>query len=669
MFVVLLGMEPAPVAALRDALFDAYQTLMPRQRASAPAVIVAIDENTLETRGQWPWPRTVVAELISAIARAKPAAIGVDLLFVEPDRSAPGADAALADAVRAAPVVLGVAGLSHRDRRYPFPPQSVPVRMNAARELPLVSFDGHLQSRPEINRAAAGRGLISVDATDRVVRRVPLVARIGRVIVPALSAETLRVAIGAPPLRIEDRGGENVTVVLGDAAIPVQADGTMQVYFGPHDEDRFVAAEEVFSGRAAPDLFRDKLVLIGVTGLGLLDYQATPLGERIPGVEIHAQMLEQMFDGRFLRRPTRASWMEAALLACLGLLLVFVVPRARVWLSAAMVAGAVIALAAGGMLAFKAGILLNVAGPVLGALVVFGGVLAATYAEADRQRRLLREAQARVAGELEAARRIQMGLLPAPRTLFAGESRFGLEALLEPARTVGGDFYDCFMIDRHRLFFAVADVSGKGLPASLFMALAKSLLKSIALRADSPDPGTLFMRANAEISRDNPEALFVTAFAGILDLRTGALAFCNAGHEPPLVCLPGAKLEVLEHAGGPPLCVMEGYEYPTGHRTLVPGEWLCIVTDGVTEAMNPRRELYGAGRLRDVLERHRGDSPQALVAAVGEDVRAFAVGADQSDDVTLLCVRWNGGAAGPAPAGEDEIEDDLSIGLAVPTGR
>jgi serine phosphatase RsbU (regulator of sigma subunit) len=174
------------------------------------------------------------------------------------------------------------------------------------------------------------------------------------------------------------------------------------------------------------------------------------------------------------------------------------------------------------------------------------------------------------------------------------------------------------------------------------------------------------MRANAEISRDNPEALFVTAFAGILDLRTGALAFCNAGHEPPFVCLPGSALEVLEHAGGPPLCVMEGYEYPTGHRTLRPGEWLCVVTDGVTEAMNPRRALYGAGRLRSVLERHSAEAPPALVAAVGEDVRVFAGGADQSDDVTLLCVRWNGGAAaGLAPSGEEDIEEDLSIGLAV----
>src|SRR5258708_35584182 len=151
------------------------------------------------------------------------------------------------------------------------------------------------------------------------------------------------------------------------------------------------------------------------------------------------------------------------------------------------------------------GLLLSVRAPALAALAVFAALLGATFAEADRQRRLLREAQGRVAGELEAARRIQMGLLPAPRSLFAGEARFALDALLEPARTVGGDFYDCFMVDQHRLFFAVGDVSGKGLPASLFMALSKSLLKSIALRAERLDPGPILVRASAEISRDNPE--------------------------------------------------------------------------------------------------------------------------------------------------------------------
>jgi CHASE2 domain-containing sensor protein len=624
---LVLALDSPSVAVWREPVFDTYQKFLPRARASAPAMVVAIDERSLETRGQWPWPRTLVADLVRAIAQAGPAAIGVDLLFVEPDRSTPGADAALAQALEGRKVVLGIAGLEYRDRRWP-PPQAAPVRQSSTRELLLRRFEGHLQTRPELDRAAAGRGLLSVDSPDRVIRTVPLVARIGEVVVPALSVEMVRVAASLPVLRIDDRGGERVALVLGDLAIPVQSDGTLRPWFARHDPARFVSAEEVLSGSAPPELLRDKLVLIGVTGLGLLDYQATPLGERIPGVEIHAQILEQMFDGAYLHRPTGAALLEAGLLALAGLGFVLLVPWARAPYSTLFLALAIVLFILIGLLAFKAGYVIDVGGPALGTLLVFGTLLVATLAEA-------RAAQARVAGELAAARRIQMGLLPAPRRLFAGEARFALDADLEPARVVGGDFYDCFMLDANRLFFAVADVSGKGLPASLFMALSKSLMKSIALR-DGADPAAILTQASAEIARDNPESFFVTAFAGVLDARSGVLEFCNAGHEPPYLCRPGAAPERLEHPGGPPLCVLERFAYPCARRKLEPGETLCVVTDGVTEAMDRAGALYGAARLRTVI------SEKTDIAAVREDVRRFIGGAEPADDVTLLCLRWNG---------------------------
>jgi adenylate cyclase len=636
-FCILIGLEPPPLGAVRDALFDGYQRLMPRERHSAPATIVEIDERALDERGQWPWPRSVVAELIDRIAAARPAAIGVDILFVEPDRSSPTSDAVLAHALQGQNAVLGIAGLEYRDRRYPFPPQAAPARVASKRDLPLRRFDGHLQSRPEINRAAAGRGLLSSDSKG-VVRRVPLLARIGQVIVPALSVEMLRVATDTPLLRIADGGGENLQLAVANASIPLQADGSLYIYYGRTDPGRFVSAEDVLAGTARADLLKDKLVLIGVTGLGLLDYQMTALGERIPGVEIHAQLLEQMFDGTYLRRPTGAPWIEAALLALAGLILVLGVPALRPLESCLLVLAVVVTLAAMGLFAFRSGYLINVAAPALGAAALFAAILAATYAEADRQRRLLREAQARVAGELEAAHRIQMGLLPLPRELFAGEQRFDLEALLEPARTVGGDFYDCFMLDEDRLFFLVGDVSGKGLGASLFMALSKSLLKSIALRKKS-DPATILMRASREIGRDNRESLFVTALAGVLDTRSGELVYCNAGHEPPVASLIGEIPQRLFDSGGPPLCVIEEYAYVSKTIQLGPGGWFCVVTDGVTEAMNERRELYGSVRLLTVLR--EGKDPAAIVRSVRDDVRAFAGTAEQSDDLTLLCVRWN----------------------------
>ena len=615
---------------------------MPRSRASAPAVIVAIDERALDAQGQWPWPRNLVADLIEAINAARPAAVGVDVLFVEPDRTSSTSDARLAEAVQRGRVVMGIAGLEYRDRRYPFPPRAAPARVSAKRELQLRRFDGHLQSRPEINQAGDGRGLISSDAKE-IVRRVPLVARIGQVIVPALSVEMIRVATGAPVLRLTDQGGERLALGVGALDIPLQSDGTLYVWFGPHDAERIVSAEDVLSGKAATELLRDKLVLVGITGLGLLDYQITALGERIPGVEVHAQILEQIFDGEYLRRPTGASWMEAALLAAAGLALVLLVPAVRPWVSASLLAALIAAFIAIGLVAFRGGVLLNIAAPAIGVAFLFATLLASTLAEADRQRRVLREAQARVAGELEAARRIQMGLLPAPTELFLDERRFTLAALLEPARTVGGDFYDCFMLDDDRLFFIVGDVSGKGLAASLFMALSKSLLKSIALRG-ARDPAEIFNRANAEISRDNPESLFVTAFAGIYDARTGQLLMCSAGHEPAVLGQPGAAPERLLHSGGPPLCVIRDFAYSSSEVELAPGGWLCVVTDGVTEAMNERMELYGASRLLETL---RGLSdPWAIVAAVQDDVRRFAGPAEQSDDLTLMCVRRAAGKEG-----------------------
>lgn len=620
---LLVGFDAAPVRALREGLFDGYQRAMPRVRESAPAIIVEIDERSLDARGQWPWPRTEVAELLRAILAARPAAVGVDLLFVEPDRS--GGDAALAQAIQNRNVVLGIAGLESRDRRFPFPPRAAPVRLS--RELPLRRYDGHLQSRAEISRAAAGLGLLSTEST----RRVPLVARVGPVVVAALSVEMLRVASGASALRIDE------ALHIGEVKVPIQPDGTFHVHFGPHDPQRFVSADMVMSGRADPQLLRDKLVLVGITGLGLLDFQATPLGERIPGVEVHAQILEQIFDGRMLRRPAAASWMEALLLALVGVALIAIVPRFRPLVWAAFFLAIVVALAALGIFAFRGGLLVDVAAPALGAALVMGIVLAATLAEADRQRRALREAQARVAGELEAARRIQAGLLPDPRRRFAGESRFALEALLEPARTVGGDFYDCFMLDERRVFFVVADVSGKGLPASLFMALSKSLLKSIALRGGE-EPARVLERASAEISRDNTESLFVTAFAGVLDAETGRLVYCNAGHEPPLLCRPGAAPQRIVQSGGPPLCVIEGYSYASAELVLPAGASLCVVTDGVTEAMNVKGELYGAQRLAALL----AGLPSVTPEAVRDDVRRFAGGALPSDDLTLLCVRFSG---------------------------
>ncbi|HEY7600448.1 MAG TPA: CHASE2 domain-containing protein, partial [Candidatus Limnocylindrales bacterium] len=556
--------------SLRENGFDAYQRMFPRERRSAPATIVEIDERSLSALGQWPWPRTQVAQLVERIAAHEPAAIGFDLLFPESDRfspsavahlvpdlpadlaarlqAVPGNDARLARAMGAARVVVAVAGLEGRDERFPAPPAAAPVLLRSAEPPALRYFPGHLSNVPTIEQAAAGRGLISADAGDRVVRRVPLLGTVDGVQVPALSLEMWRVASGAPGFTVRPAPGGLYQVSFADAHVPMQPDGSVWIRYSRHAPERFVSASDVLAGRVDPEMLAGRLVLVGVTGVGLLDYKVTALGEQVPGVELHAQLIEQVFDGAYLSRPAWALWLELALLASGSALLVFLVPAVRVRASVGALFGLLFLFVAAGIAAFLAdGLLIDSVWPSLGLTAVFAVLLAGALSEADRQRRQLREAAARSAGELQAARRIQMGLLPDPAVLFERERDFALRALVEPAFSVGGDFYDCFKLDDGRLFLVVADVSGKGMPAALFMALCKATIKAAAMSAGG-GPGAALQRAAAEIERDNPETFFVTVFAAALDPASGRLEYCNAGHEPPFLRRPGGALERLPPA-------------------------------------------------------------------------------------------------------------------------
>jgi serine phosphatase RsbU (regulator of sigma subunit) len=349
-------------------------------------------------------------------------------------------------------------------------------------------------------------------------------------------------------------------------------------------------------------------------------------------------------------RPRWATWIEGLALIIAGLCIVFSVPRISPARSTVLLAAILLVLGAAGFAIYRgAGFLIDASVPGAAIALLFAAMLVETLAEANAQRKLLserlqveREAAARLTGELDAARRIQIGILPKADSAFPGERRFEIAASMEPAREVGGDLYDFFMLDSDRLFFLVGDVSGKGLPASIFMAVSKALCKSTALR-HGRRVDELLRQASTEIARENPESLFVTAFAGVLDVSSGHLQYCNAGHEPPLVLAADRALERLEEGGGPPLCVLEGFPYTAGEHRMNARSSLCVVSDGVTEAMNSAGELYGAGRLRQVLERSRdAKNPAALVDTIRSDIAQFVGGAETADDLTLLVLRWNG---------------------------
>ncbi len=261
----------------------------------------------------------------------------------------------------------------------------------------------------------------------------------------------------------------------------------------------------------------------------------------------------------------------------------------------------------------------------------------------------LEQARHRMEDELNVGREIQMSMLPLIFPPFPDRPEFEVHAALQPAREVGGDFYAFFLLDEDHFCFCVGDVSGKGVPAALFMAVTKTLIES-RTRTDY-SPASVLTHVNDEISRNNDACMFVTIFLGILDLRSGTVVFTNAGHNPPYIRRPDGSVECLAQRHGPVVGAVDGTVYSEDSITLASQDQLVLFTDGVTEAMDPAGALYGEGRLEELLRCEGLDSTQAAVSAVMKGVEAFEGSAEQADDITLLSVQF----AGRSNAGEKAV--------------
>ncbi len=649
---------PPDFNVARLALFDFFQSTMPRQPTADHVVVIGIDDDAIKTEGRWPWPRDRQAALIRSLLAAHPKAVGFDGFW-------PGAakeDAALVAVLTGAPFVVGVQGFDPgRPIEYEGVLPTVPIAGGDRLADRLPSFPSAEGSNPPVDAAAAGHGVISNQADrDGVFRRYSLLSVFDGRIAPALSLELYRVAERAEFITLLGRDNRAAAVQVGSIRIPTDREGRIWIDYEPRNLVKVCSAIAIVPGKGCRLInsntivsLNDKFVLIGVLAPALEGQQRkTPMGGRegaMPGVEIHAQALENIISGEFARTVPHAEIVEPALTLVLGLCLIIALPEASVFGCAILIAATVAILGLGGALLWREfRILADVASPAIGCSAVVVGMLAGGLAEADAQRRRLRQeleirnlAAAHAEGELEAARAIQMGILPRPEDL-ARDDRYDLAALMVPARQIGGDLYDFFKIDPDHLFFAVGDVSGKGLPASLFMALGKSLCKSCALRGET-DIGAIVRRANQEISRDNPEMLFITLFAGILNLETGELRFCNAGHDAPFLLRAGeAPLSVLGE-GGPPLCVADEFPYQTEVRRLMPGDLLCLTTDGVTEAMTADGALMGRNVVERVLAPTTATaSARQVTELLQAAVATFVAGAEPSDDLTILMLRWQG---------------------------
>ncbi|WP_321501592.1 adenylate/guanylate cyclase domain-containing protein [Breoghania sp.] len=432
---VMIGLRlanPPFVEAVRELTFDYYQRLWPREYVPMPVRIVDIDDAALAEYGQWPWPRTRIAALVKRLSELGAASISFDMVFSEPDRTSPGRfaetldygatldasrmkallsrlpdnDTVLADALVDKPVILGFATLADRSGGMPLAKAGIAYGGTDPKSI-LAPFPSALISLPELQMTAAGTGGISLSRADTggVVRRIPMLFSSGTQLYASLSAESLRIAQGASGLLVRstgasgeaDTGEPAITAMrVGAFTIPTTAAGELWVHYSPDRRERYISVKDVFDPAKTPEArtaVEGNIVFVGTSAVGLFDIRATPLGELVPGVSVHAQAVEQIISGDFLSRPDWSEGLEILITLALGLLVIVTllltgpVPSALIG-GVLAISGVAIAIAT-----FRQNaLLIDPIYPSLSSLVVYGAATLQQYIVSEREKRFVRRA-------------------------------------------------------------------------------------------------------------------------------------------------------------------------------------------------------------------------------------------------------------------------------------
>ncbi len=409
--------DPGPLQSLRARTFDFYQELKPREAKLRPAVIVDIDEASLAAFGQWPWPRTLLADLVTKLTKLGSAAIAFDIIFAEPDRMSPAVaaqsfrnldpqtreqlqklpsnDDVFADAIRRSRVILGESG--HHlalPQSGPKPPSTGFAMMGPDPSPYLMTFPGLIGNIPALEKAASGRGMLTIRAEpDGIVRRVPMVMKAHGTMIPALTLEMLRVVTHSGAIRIKSDAAGIHSVAVPGLDMPTDRNGQLYIHFAHYDPARYISAKDVLEDRVPAERINRKLVLIGTSAVGLRDIKTTPIDPAMSGVEVHAQVLESVLSNSVLVYPDYAIGAELAVVVIFGLAIIALGPI----LGAAMMlvlGGAVAAVVAAGSWYFFTvhRMLIDATYPLLATFLVYLTLIFINYFREQIQRRRIRTA-------------------------------------------------------------------------------------------------------------------------------------------------------------------------------------------------------------------------------------------------------------------------------------
>ena len=609
---------------------------------SGDIVIIGIDDEALDILGPYnTWDRNIMASVLEALAadpENKPAVTAIDVLYA--GRSTQDADDRLAKAAAELGNVV-TACMAQFGTAVTWENGHATTLDNAA----VVGFE---QPYDALRDVTVQGHINAMTDTDSILRH-------GILYVEPEEGKTYSLAHEAARLFLE-RQGE----ALHEPA--VSGKGLFYVSFTGRPGDYYdgVSLAWVMEGDVPSGYWADKIVLIGPYAAALQDAYFTPIdkGEQMYGIEVHANVIQNLLEGNFKNEVSDRLQLIVTFVLCAVAMTLFL--RLKVIWGSAVCAGLILASTGTTFLFYRFGMITHPLWIPAAAMVLYIAAMGIHFAQAAKERQKLALKNERITAELSLATRIQANSLPKVFPPFPDRKEFDLYASMTPAKEVGGDLYDFFLIDDDHLCLVIGDVSGKGIPAALFMMVASTLIYHAAMQETSP--GKVLTLVNNQICSRNPEEMFVTVWLAVLEISTGKLTATSAGHEYPALKKAGESFELFKDRHGVAVGAMEGVRYREYTIDLEPGAKIFVYTDGVAEANNSSEELFGTDRMIDALRKGENGTPEEVLQAVKAGVDEFVGKAPQFDDLTMLCLQYNGPAKRESEANREETPCDEAQG-------
>ncbi len=654
LLIALKILNPSFIKSISFISFDLYQKVFPLQKQDSEVVIIDIDEESLGKFGQFPWSRSVFANIIDQVKVTEPKAIGFDVFFTEKDKQSPeeiiksynliptdvvqfqnikSHDEVFREALEKSKSVIAVLGSNVSSHgTYDRSAKAKFLSKGGDPKQFTYSFPYSIGSLEQLEKSAKGLGSISfLDQTDGIIRSLPLIVRFNEKLYPTMGLEMVRVGGNQKNLYVELNEVGITRISSRPHRISSDPNGIIWIRYKKSQKNQYISASSVFDGKFDNKLFKDKYVLIGASAQGLFDLVKTPLGVTIPGVEVHANVIENILDQSYLIRNPNTYVFELLFSIIVACVTFFFSQRIKPKFSLSIFFGSFILVVAIGFSIFLfRSELIDISYPIFMLTVTFLTGLYFRFVEENKIALANLQKEAKLLKERELAGEVQ-------KSLFPDISRFEnfIYATNVPARDVSGDYFDVVNVNKTEYFFTLADVSGKGIKAGMYMAKASSIFRTLS-NLSYPLEKVVF-GVNNELVAAKFKGMFVTAVFGKFNIDTGDVTFVNAGHESIMVFDRNKKFDFIK-SELPPIGIVKYFtETMVKSKTInLKDKTFVVYTDGVTEGYLRNGEELGADGVQRIVNGLDTITPKNIVDSIAKELNW---GAEKlRDDITCLAL-------------------------------